>query len=775
MASVETSAYQGRYLKLTVVEESTSVQNNTSTVRWTLESIGGTSTYYTIFNCKVVVNGQVVYNPGTVNWNTYKFPAAKGSLSDTISVTHKSDGTADPITFELHGKVYISGDENKQGTLSLSTIPRETSITTFNVNQRDETSFTFVWQTADIIDYAWYSTDNGSTWAGYDVSDGTSGSFIVSKLSSDTSKSLSPNTSYNCKLRVRRKDSQLNTTSGTKQQTTYNYPYCTESPNFTIGNNVTLKFYNPLNRTMQIQMWSHTSQKFVSDLINVTGTSYTGFSNVASRLYASIPDSTASKYNIDVHYNNNKAVKQGGAYSINTNNCKPTFSNFTYQDTNGTTTALTGNNQIIVKGYSNIKTTVSTSNKAVAQNSATMKTYKTVIGSKSATANYSDSAEVNLNINNADNAVITMYATDSRSLSTSVSKTATIKNYSALTIKNVTATRSNNGVGKSVTLSFNGTFWNSSFGSVTNSISSIVYKYKETTSSTWVNGTTTLSVTASGSNWSGSASIKGDLGAEGFDITKSYDIRLQVSDRLLTKTFDLVLTSGTPAIAIYKNKVAIGRKYDSSLGGALQIDEKATAYSNIANTEVGFYAKRTDTNVEVWIGLGSGGTNHGVYSRTMNKWLIHGDGSKVYLDNISTSDIITKNNILNTVYPVGSIYMSVNATSPATLFGGTWSQLKDRFLLGAGDSYSNGATGGEATHKLTIDEIPSHNHQRDIENKAINAQSGVTGGAWTSATVNTGNVTNSSPTLTVTRDTGGGKAHNNMPPYLVVYMWKRTA
>ena len=68
-------------------------------------------------------------------------------------------------------------------------------------------------------------------------------------------------------------------------------------------------------------------------------------------------------------------------------------------------------------------------------------------------------------------------------------------------------------------------------------------------------------------------------------------------------------------------------------------------------------------------------------------------------------------------YPVGAIYLSVNSTSPASLFGGTWEQLKDRFLLGAGNSYSINATGGATTHThttgnhtLTINEMPYHSH-----------------------------------------------------------------
>jgi len=119
------------------------------------------------------------------------------------------------------------------------------------------------------------------------------------------------------------------------------------------------------------------------------------------------------------------------------------------------------------------------------------------------------------------------------------------------------------------------------------------------------------------------------------------------------------------------------------------------------------------------------------------------------------------------VYPVGSIYMSVNSTSPASLFGGTWQQLKDRFLLGAGDTYTAGDTGGEATHTLTASEMPQHNHE-------LYTRYGVSTGSydWSSPWISSGGTeTNAAHT----KNAGGGDAHNNMPPYLVVYMWVRTA
>ena len=137
---------------------------------------------------------------------------------------------------------------------------------------------------------------------------------------------------------------------------------------------------------------------------------------------------------------------------------------------------------------------------------------------------------------------------------------------------------------------------------------------------------------------------------------------------------------------------------------------------------------------------------------------------------------------LNYTYPVGSLYMSAEATSPASLFGGTWEQIKDRFILAAGDTYAAGSTGGEATHALTISEMPSHSHRMLI--------SGYTG--WESETISgyvlkldnniLDNTTGGQTTLPhVTNNnlnilySGNNSAHNNMPPYITMYVWKRIA
>lgn len=126
---------------------------------------------------------------------------------------------------------------------------------------------------------------------------------------------------------------------------------------------------------------------------------------------------------------------------------------------------------------------------------------------------------------------------------------------------------------------------------------------------------------------------------------------------------------------------------------------------------------------------------------------------------------------LQSVYPVGAVYISTSDTNPSTLFGfGTWEQIKDTFLLAAGSTYAAGSTGGEATHTLTEDEIPAHRHKITYPNA---------GGPYGDAAI--GYPASSDTTKTwlaemcKTESVGGGTAHNNMPPYLAVYMWHRIA
>lgn len=114
--------------------------------------------------------------------------------------------------------------------------------------------------------------------------------------------------------------------------------------------------------------------------------------------------------------------------------------------------------------------------------------------------------------------------------------------------------------------------------------------------------------------------------------------------------------------------------------------------------------------------------------------------------------------------PVGYVYISTSSTNPKTLFGGEWSAIQGRFLLAADSTYKAGSTGGSATHTLSVDEIPAHRHS--ITARATNGSASVQIESYASG---------DSARTAYTNDAGGGKAHNNMPPYYAVYMWRRTA
>ena len=146
---------------------------------------------------------------------------------------------------------------------------------------------------------------------------------------------------------------------------------------------------------------------------------------------------------------------------------------------------------------------------------------------------------------------------------------------------------------------------------------------------------------------------------------------------------------------------------------------------------------------------------------------------------------------LKKVYPVGSIYMSTVSTNPATLFGfGTWEAMPaGRVLLAQGKSswgttYNAGNTGGEATHQLTVGELPQHTHTASTNTTGSHAHTyrtfygttgyGPDGSSDREKTINTGSSGNHTHTVTI-NNTGSNQAHNNLQPYIAVYIWKRTA
>lgn len=192
------------------------------------------------------------------------------------------------------------------------------------------------------------------------------------------------------------------------------------------------------------------------------------------------------------------------------------------------------------------------------------------------------------------------------------------------------------------------------------------------------------------------------------------------------------------------------------------------------------------------------GENTNLEVNNLNVTCITSKNNKFNLDsegNLTVKSITTETETsaaidMNTIYPVGSIYMSVDSINPSTLFGGIWEQIKDKFLLSCGDNYQNGAVGGETTHTLTTQEMPNHGHSASTNTAGGHRHSFK--GWWTTkgdgsaayacvsraetddyAEYGTFSSAGDHAHTVTINNTGDGQAHNNMPPYMAVYMWKR--
>lgn len=270
----------------------------------------------------------------------------------------------------------------------------------------------------------------------------------------------------------------------------------------------------------------------------------------------------------------------------------------------------------------------------------------------------------------------------------------------------------------------------------------IVLKYKKSSESNW----TTKNLTASAYTGSGSVII-------GTSSDFSYDILLTVSDSITSSSKSTSVSTGyciyhIPASGkgITIGGIAEGDGFNVKMPATFSGSIKANGNYN------GRYVTGTWLQTTAATDLG----------RKPSKVAVLDESGWIYSRALSSL-------ILEAVYPVGSIYISVNSTSPATLFGGTWEAIQGKFLLGAdGNTYKAGNTGGEAAHTLTENEMPSHKHSIWFPND----------GGEQSAEIgypNTGSKNTYYAEASKTSGTGGGAAHNNMPPYLAVYIWKRTA
>lgn len=436
--------------------------------------------------------------------------------------------------------------------------------------------------------------------------------------------------------------------------------YVSDATNFNDEGNPTIYFTNPAGFRINARL-EFSGSTIQRDNIPNTG-SYTFNLTNAERdlLRSKCPNSNTLGVREVIATYVNSSSENAWSWrdrTMNIVNANPTFSDFEFEDVNATTLALTGDSSKNVNGYSNIKTTISTTNKAIANKSATMSKYQFRVGTGTPLdIVYSSSESVNGTINNASSGVYNVYAIDSRGNPTLVTKLASQEiPYTPITfnVDSCFAERSSGGVGGQVTLNYSGTFWNDNFGQVTNTIKSASYEFKKTTDSTWITGTTDITPTVSGNNFSFSATVRSDNPDYSFDLESSYDFRITLTDELSTKSIQLTpLGSAVPNIALADNGVGIMGKYDEEVGGLLQVGGKnivpeiTTLWSGTKNTTGTIQLSKEYTNYDFLL--------IGIQAQSYSK------GSEL----IPVSDIQTSSSSNNTyeitVFQSSSVYSGIS-------------------------------------------------------------------------------------------------------------------
>lgn len=310
-----------------------------------------------------------------------------------------------------------------------------------------------------------------------------------------------------------------------------------------------------------------------------------------------------------------------------------------------------------------------------------------------------------------NNGVFRFGATDTRNRSAVKTITLAAIDYRSPTVSLDGVEINTNGV---ATIDISGTWFKGSFGKVSNDIT-VSYRYKSNSSSSWGSWTTIPNVTK---NDDGTFSVT--VTKNGLSYTETYNFEARVQDAINTVSSKEYIAKSLPVF-----------------------DWSSDDFNFNVPVSV---LPPTDSN---------------------------NPATKQYVDNLVNPLAEKFASIIDIVYPVGSIYMSVNAADPSKLFSGTsWEKLEGRFLLGSSSTYKPGSTGGEATHTLTANEMPKHAHYMASGN----------GGGEDTWTPDAGlylvnSVTSDKNTWWAQlgmNNAGGSAAHNNMPPYLAVNMWKRT-
>ena len=583
--SFTTTASEGRSLTFNWSVNSTSISGNYKDIYWSLTGSGSAGGYVMAGNFTVVIDGETVYSSAT------RIQLWSGTVvaSGTKRIYHGTTGNKTFSASASAGIYAVAVNCSGSGSWELPTIPRYfTKTPILTLSSKNETSMIFNWSTSETASGVCYDIYNSS-----DTLIFSSASTSINSTSGNiTVTGLSPNTTYKVRVRATRKDSGLESASDKNTQATYNYPHITKVgvTDLVIGNSQTLTLYNPLGRTVTVKMNKDTAGG-TQLYSGTTKTTSINFAPAGSILYATIPNSTSGKAVYTCIYSNLHTQSTSGAYTYKIKGTEvPTFTTFTYKDSNTAVTGVTGNDQVLVKGLSTLQVTIPSANKMVANNSATAKNYTISIDNLSDTKNYATTDVVSSLgvINSSGTKRINVKAYDSRNLFTLAYKDITVYDY-AKPVINASITRLNNFEAET-TIKVNGTFTTLNVGGTNkNSITAVQYRYRET-GGTWSNYVT-LTTTISNNKFTCNDVVIS------LDNTKSFEFEIKAIDKLDYNTGTVKVDVGEAIFFISTNKKAC---YIN--GEVIKLGYREPArlvdgdYNTMCGNESGFYRSTSVTN-----------------------------------------------------------------------------------------------------------------------------------------------------------------------------------
>ena len=481
----------------------------------------------------------------------------------TVRVNHNANGTKSGVALSAswrfsgtYSGVSI-GTITASTTVTLNSIDRTAPTVSCSVSSITANGFTISASSSATSDIWQYSLNGGSSWTQFSTTAGTSASITLS--------SLSPNTTYSVRVRARKRTNQVYGTSSTVSAKTLGGALILSCGNFAAD-------ASTVNLSLRVTVYNAAYTNYITikngstTYLSLTGRTWTA--GTASRTITLTSAERTTLLNAMASLKSFTATielvtKSGNTQIGNASTCTctistteansgPTLSGFTFADSYSTTTAITGNDQVLIQSYSRLTVTPGT---ATAKNGASIASYSAVCSG--VTKSNTTGAALSLGtIGTSGTRDITLTVTDSRGYTASVTKSVTVVPYSKPKVNSVSLRRTNE-IETEMQLVFNGSISAITVdGAQKNSLLYVRYRYKLTSASSYNAYTSILaSVTANGTSFSFSNLELCNLNAEA-----SYDFHLQIRDKLDSLTsLDLyfVVPQGTPLVALRKKMVGI--------------------------------------------------------------------------------------------------------------------------------------------------------------------------------------------------------------------------